>query len=66
MRFVGLVLPMEMTKVGAPLPSYKMLFDLPGYCYDMHNTGGTRNAQAAGARSPGSGRHQGFLPGIQD
>jgi hypothetical protein len=36
LKFVGLTLPMEMTRVQAPVPPYKMLFDLPCYCYDMH------------------------------
>jgi hypothetical protein len=36
LRFVGLRLPMQMTKLDAPVPPYKMLFDLPSYCYDMY------------------------------
>src|SRR5208282_2601443 len=36
LRFVGLRLPLEMTTVQTPLPPYKMLFDLPSYCYDVH------------------------------
>lgn len=34
--FLGLRLPLEMTRVQTLLPPYKMLFDLPSYCYDMH------------------------------
>ena len=36
LKFVGLTLPMEMTRVQTPVPPYKMIFDLPSYCYDMH------------------------------
>jgi len=36
LRFVGLRLPLEMTRVQIPVPPYKMLFDLPSYCFDMH------------------------------
>jgi len=36
LKFVGLTLPLEMTRVQTPVPPYKMLFDLPSYCYDMH------------------------------
>jgi hypothetical protein len=36
LRFVGLTLPMEMTRAQAPVPPYKMLFDLPSYCFDVH------------------------------
>jgi hypothetical protein len=36
LRFVGLTLPSETFKVQLPIPTYKMLFDLPSYCYDMH------------------------------
>ena len=36
LRFVGLTLPLEMTRVQTPLPPYKTLFDLPSYCFDMH------------------------------
>ncbi len=36
LRFVGLRLPLGMITVQTPLPPYKMLFDLPSYCYDMH------------------------------
>lgn len=42
LRFVGLTLPLEMTRVEAPVPPYKMLFDLPSYCYDMHTRVGLR------------------------
>jgi hypothetical protein len=40
LRFVGLKFPLEMTNVKAPVPPYKMLFDLPCYCYDMHTRTG--------------------------
>ncbi len=36
LRFVGLRLPLEMTRVQTPVPPYKMLFDLPSHCFDMH------------------------------
>jgi hypothetical protein len=36
LRFVGLRLPLEMTRVQTPVPPYKMLFDLPSYCFDVH------------------------------
>jgi hypothetical protein len=40
LRFVGLELPLEMTIVTAAIPPHRMLFDLPGYCYDMHTRTG--------------------------
>jgi hypothetical protein len=36
LRFFGLTLPLEMTRVQTPMPPYKMLFNLPSYCFDMH------------------------------
>jgi hypothetical protein len=36
LKFVGLALPLQMTSVEIPVPPYKMLFDLPSYCYDVH------------------------------
>lgn len=45
LRFVGLRLPMQMTKRDAPVPPYKMLFDLPSYCYDMHTRVGLEMLQ---------------------
>ena len=36
LRFLGLRLPLEMTRVQTPVPPYKMLFGLPSYCYDVH------------------------------
>jgi hypothetical protein len=36
LRFVGLTLPSETFKVQLPIPAYKMLFDLPSYCYDIY------------------------------
>jgi len=36
LRFVGLRLPLEMTGVQTTVPSHKMLFDLPSYCFDVH------------------------------
>jgi len=36
LRFVGLRLPTETFKVQLTIPAYRMLFDLPSYCYDMH------------------------------
>src|SRR5207244_5516509 len=29
-------LPLEMTRVQASVPPYRMIFDLPSYCYDVH------------------------------
>src|SRR5437016_820841 len=36
LKFVGLNLPLDLIKVDTPVPPYKILFDLPSYCYDMH------------------------------
>jgi hypothetical protein len=36
LKFVGLTLPPEMTRVQTPVPLYKILFDLPSYCFDVH------------------------------
>jgi len=36
LKFVGLNLPLDLIKVDTPVPPYKMLLDLPSYCYDMH------------------------------
>jgi len=36
LRFLGLRLPLEISEVPIPVPPYKMLFDLPSYCYDVH------------------------------
>jgi hypothetical protein len=36
LRFVGLTVPSETFKVQLPIPTYRMLFDLPSHCYDMH------------------------------
>ena len=40
LRFVGLRLPMEMTRVQVPVPPYRVLFDLPSNCYDVHTRSG--------------------------
>jgi MgsA AAA+ ATPase C terminal len=50
LRFVGLTLPLEMIRVQTPVPPYKMLFDLPSYCYDMHTRVGLE--MLLGSRSP--------------
>ena len=42
LRFVGLILPLEMTMVQTPVPPYKMLFDLPSNCYDTHTRVGLK------------------------
>jgi hypothetical protein len=42
LRFVGLTLPCEMVRVRLPIPTYRILFDLPSYCIDVH----TRSGQA--------------------
>jgi hypothetical protein len=36
LKFVGLTLPVEITKVKTLVPPYVMLFGLPSYCYDMY------------------------------
>ena len=36
LRFIGLALPMEMAGVKAAIPTGRILFGLPSYCYDMH------------------------------
>ena len=36
LKFVGLTLPLEMTRAEAPIPKHTMLFDLPSYAMDMH------------------------------
>ena len=36
LKFVGLNLPLDLIKVDTAVPPYKMFFDLPSYCYDMH------------------------------
>ncbi len=45
LRFVGLTLPLELTRVQTPVPPYKMLFDLPSFCYDMHTRVGLKALQ---------------------
>jgi hypothetical protein len=42
LRYVGLSLPVEMTKIQEPLPPSRILFDLPSYCFDMHTRVGLR------------------------
>jgi len=42
LKFVGLTLPLEMIEVDTPVPPYKILFDLPSYCYDQHTRVGLR------------------------
>jgi hypothetical protein len=42
LRFVGLRLPLEMTRVQTPVPPFKMLFDLPAFCYDTHTRVGLK------------------------
>jgi hypothetical protein len=36
LKFVGLTLPLEITRVQTPVPPHKMFLDLPSYCYDVH------------------------------
>ena len=36
LKFVGLALPMEMTRAQAPVPPHKILFDFPSCAFDMH------------------------------
>jgi hypothetical protein len=45
LHFVGLRLPFEMTAPTTPIPSSKVLFDLPSYCFDMHTRIGLRVLQ---------------------
>ena len=54
LHFVGLRLPFQMTILSTPMPSSKLLFDLPSYCFDMHTRVGLKVLQrlvrgAAGA-----------------
>jgi hypothetical protein len=42
LKFVGLTLSLEMTKMQISVPPHKLLMDLPSYCYDMY----TRVGQA--------------------
>ena len=67
--FLGLRLPLEMTRVQTLLPPYKMLFDLPSYCYDMHTRVGLeslkrlirdiRGHRKVFSRKPGQSSSQG-------
>ncbi len=50
---LGLMLPMELTRVVEPVPSHKMLLDLPSYCYDMHTRVGVSGPAPPGTRSEG-------------
>ncbi|PYV71688.1 MAG: hypothetical protein DMG96_28350 [Acidobacteria bacterium] len=36
LQFVGLSLPSESYVKTDPLPAFRMIFDLPSYCYDVH------------------------------
>ena len=36
LKFVGLRLQLEMTRVDAPIPKHTVLFSLPSFCFDMH------------------------------
>jgi hypothetical protein len=45
LKFVGLRLPMEMTRKEVPTPPSKTIFDLPSYCYDMHTRVGLQVLQ---------------------
>jgi hypothetical protein len=36
LRYIGVSLPFEMTRVQVPIPPYTLLCGLPSYCYDMH------------------------------
>ena len=36
LKFVGLTLDLEMTRVKAPIPKHTMLYSLPSYSYDVH------------------------------
>lgn len=36
LRYMGVSLPFEMTRVQAPIPPCTLLSGLPSYCYDMH------------------------------
>jgi hypothetical protein len=42
LRFVRLTLPTETFKVQLPIPTYRMLFDLPSHCYDVHTRVGQK------------------------
>jgi hypothetical protein len=45
LKFLGLRLPLETTLNETPIPSSKMLFDLPSYCYDVHTRVGLQVLQ---------------------
>src|SRR5207248_3512220 len=45
LRFVGLRLPLEIIRNELPIPSSKIIFDLPSYCYDMHTRVGLQVLQ---------------------
>jgi hypothetical protein len=45
LRFVGLRLPIDMTRNEVPIPSSKTIFELPSYCYDMHTRVGLQVLQ---------------------
>jgi hypothetical protein len=45
LRFVGLKLPIEVTRNEVPIPPSKTIFDLPSYCYDMHTRVGLQVLQ---------------------
>jgi len=45
LRFVGLRLPIDMTRNEVPAPPSKTIFDLPSYCYDMHTRVGLQVLQ---------------------
>lgn len=36
LRFIGLTLPEKLFHEKFPIPAYRMLFDLPSYCLDVH------------------------------
>jgi hypothetical protein len=40
LKFIGLRLPLEMTRVQETVPSHKMMFGLPSYSIDMHTRSG--------------------------
>ena len=45
LKFVGLTLPLEITRAQGSVSPYKMLFDLPSYCYDVHTRVGLKALQ---------------------
>jgi len=59
--FLGFRLPLGMTKVATPVPSFRVLFDLPNYCYDMHCRVGLKVLHRLVQGAPGAGEIRNFF-----